>query len=361
MKRASCLLLAGLATLITVLFPASQVTLSEKTTATVKVDCTKGQSINAALASDSKAQGLIVEISGLCHENVVVTRDRVTLRGSDPANDGIEALENTDITDAALWVRGATLFTVENLRLTGGFSGLLATNANLPNIQLTNCRLAGNTAFGLQLENSLAVATDTTFDSAVGTGAGAGVFISSRLACNHCTFTTPGPSSSMIVIHSIASIGQQSSFSGGPVRADGSLVVIADSTISSSSPGVPAVNAVGSSTVNLTRVEVSGRMFFAQSTNAALNAVTQTSIGMQPNEANFGSNVIVGSAGQPGGGPPNINSTIANFNLNNFANLVLNPGSTIELDLVCRTGSNAHCANPANVLGATNCGLCPKP
>jgi hypothetical protein len=64
------LLFAVLATLIIVLFPASQVTLSEKTSATVKVDCAKGDSINTALLSNAKAQGLIIEISGMCHDTV---------------------------------------------------------------------------------------------------------------------------------------------------------------------------------------------------------------------------------------------------------------------------------------------------
>jgi len=284
----------------------------------------------------------------------------VTLRGTDPANDGIQAVENTEITDPTLWVRGAALFTVENLTLTGGFSGLLATNANLPFIQLRNCRLVGNNSFGIQLENSPANGADTTFESAA-TGVPAGVFLSSRLSCSRCTFTSPGPMSVISVVNSIALINQ-SSFTGGAVRGEGSLISIADSTISSTSPGTPSVSAINANTVNLTRVEVLGRMIFGQGTTAALNGVTQTGIGMLPNEANVGSNVVLGSAGQPTGGPPNIDTMLANFDLNNFSNLAMNAASTIDGNLICRTGSNANCPNPAaNVTGATNCGLCPKP
>jgi len=359
MKRPACLVFAILATLTVVLFPASQVTFSEKIITTVKVDCAKGDSVNAALASNPKAQALTIEIAGMCHENVVVTRDRVTLRGTDPAHDGIQAVENTEFTDAALWVRAAALFTVENLTMTGGFAGLLATNANHPIMRITNCRFTGNKEFGLQLENSLAVATDATFEAG-SVGIPAGVFLSSRLACSRCTFTTPGPQAVMTVINSLAFINQQSSFTG-TVRAEGSTVNIADSTITTASIGVPAINATNGNSIVLTRVEVFGRMFFGQGTTAALNALTQTGIGMQPNEAAFGSTVVVASAGQPTGGPPNIDSYLAHFTLSNFSNLVLNPASTIDGDLVCRNGSNAHCANPASVTGATNCGLCPKP
>jgi hypothetical protein len=81
MKRAAFLLFAMFAVWAVLLFPASQVTFSEKTTATVRVDCVKGDSINAALLTNTKAQRLTIDISGMCHENVVVTRDRVTLHG----------------------------------------------------------------------------------------------------------------------------------------------------------------------------------------------------------------------------------------------------------------------------------------
>ena len=111
---------------------------------TLKVNCHKGESVNKALAKDPDAASLVVEISGLCKENVVVTRDRVTLRGADPATDGIQAAGNTEQTDAAVWVRGAQLVVVENLKLTGGFTGLLATEVSVPHLRVNNCRLEGN-------------------------------------------------------------------------------------------------------------------------------------------------------------------------------------------------------------------------
>lgn len=360
MKRLAYLLFASLALSTVFLFPASPVTYSQRSSATVRVDCTRGQSINEAMTKKPKAYSLIVEISGMCRENVVVTRDRVTLRGTDPAGDGIQAEENTDLTDPTLWVRGAGLVNVENLTLTGGFSGLLATNANLPLIQVTNSRLVGNSNFGIQLENSLVNATDTTFEGPVNS-VPAGIFMASRLGCLRCTFTSPGPSPVMIVINGVAVIGQQSSLTGGSLRAEGSSINISDSTISSPVPGIPVLNATSNNSVILTRVEVLGRMLFGQGTNAGLFGVVQTGIGNQPNEASFGSNVILSSTSPATGGPPTIHSTIAKFNLTNFANLVLNPGSVLDGDLICRAGSNAHCAIPADVTGVTNCGLCPKP
>jgi hypothetical protein len=358
-NRALSLLLGGLASLV-LLFPASSVTHSQKTNATVHVDCTKGDSINEALASQTKVAKLTIEIRGMCHENVVVTRDQVTLHGADPANDGIQAVVNVEPSDSALWVRGATLVTVENLTLTGGFSGLLATDANPPILRVMNCRITGNSSFGLQLENSLAFASDTTFDT-VGNGAAAGVFFASRLSCNHCTFTAPatGTGATLVVVNAIASIGPQSTFTGGPIRSEDSTVGIVDGTINISAANVPSVNSVRNSSLTMTRVQVTGRMFFGEGSTAALNAVTQAPVSGLPNEATFGSTVVVGSAGQPG--PPNINSTLGNFDVEDFARFVLRQGSTIDGNLICRSGGDANCANPANVIGATNCAQCPKP
>ncbi len=51
------------------------------------VDCAKGQSINAALARSRDA--VVVEIRGMCAEDVVIERHRTVLRGRHPNQDGI--------------------------------------------------------------------------------------------------------------------------------------------------------------------------------------------------------------------------------------------------------------------------------
>lgn len=125
-----------------------------QTTATVNVDCSKGKSINKALDQHKNAQSLIVEIEGMRHENVVVTRDSVTLRGANPATDGIQAVANATQIDAALWVRGAHQVVDENLKLTGGFAGLLATEVSTPSlISSSNAVLLGVTHFRSETPN----------------------------------------------------------------------------------------------------------------------------------------------------------------------------------------------------------------
>src|SRR2546421_7953048 len=152
------LLLASASLYPTALTPAAAA--KDKPSLAVRVDCVKGESVNDAISKNQTAQSLFVETSGLCHENVVITRDRVTLHGTDPDNDGIEADDDAENTDAAVWVRGAQHVALENLKLTGGFSGLTATDGTRPTILVTNCRLEGNSAYGMQLEAARVGAND---------------------------------------------------------------------------------------------------------------------------------------------------------------------------------------------------------
>ena len=52
------------------------------TSKTVAVDCAAGDSIAKAL--EQPGDPLTIDIRGFCDEDVVLSRDRVTLRGSDP-------------------------------------------------------------------------------------------------------------------------------------------------------------------------------------------------------------------------------------------------------------------------------------
>jgi hypothetical protein len=364
-RSAFALLLLSICLLLTAV---SGVTLTavqskDKSSSTLKVDCARGESINKAL-SQPVAGSLVVEISGLCHENVVVTRDRVTLRGADPATDGVDALDNAEITDAAVWVRDAHHVVLENLKLTGGFIGLLATNVNVPSMILTNCRMEGNSNFGMQLQQSLVEATDTVFDSngSINTTS----FGGSRFLCRQCTFSNP---QSGLRINALVSNGSRLLFNdctltGGGIQSDDALVLVSDSSIQYFAPNGPAVNASGASTIVLTRVQVEGPLRFSQSSTVQLFGVTQMPVPGFPGPLNSVDNSAfarIGDASLATGGPPVIASSVQGFALRNFSNLSLLQTSHVTGNLVCSTGGNAFCQTPANVSGTSNCGLCPKP
>lgn len=335
----------------------------DKPSVTVKVNCLKGESVNDALSKNQTAQNLVVEVSGLCHESVVITRDGVTLRGADPDDDGVEADGNTETTDAAVWVRGAHHITLENLTLTGGFSGLLATDVNLPSMIVTNCRMEGNSNDGVQLQQSLVEATDTAFDSNGSINAEA--FGGSRLQCTDCTFSNPQGG---LRLNAIAFGGSRllctgCTLTGGGVQSDGSLALFNDSSIQHFAPNDASVKVGNAGTVALTRVQVEGPMRFGQNSTGQLLGVTQTAVPgpANTNSADDSAFVRVADASPASGGPPSIPSSVQGFNLRNFSNFSLLQTSHVAGGLSCALGANAFCSTIANVSGTSNCGLCFKP
>jgi hypothetical protein len=339
------------------------ITVAAQTTATVNVDCTNGKSINKALDQHKNAQSLTIEIEGMCTENVIVTRDRVTLRGANPATDGIQAVLNATSIDAALWVRGAHQVVVENLKLTGGFAGLLATEVSSPSLRMVNCRSEGNSAWGVVLENSLLEAEDTVLTS--NGNFNAGVFIGSRFLCNRCTLSDPlgtgvlGSNRNNIVGGAGATILIfESTLTNGGIQLTNALLQTSDSTIDAHAPNA---SLFGSQSIfSLTRVQVGGPMGFNQSSNAVLSGVTQFR-SETPNGVDANSFVRIANASPASGGPATIPSTVMGFNLQNFSSGSLVQTSQINGNISCGAGANAFCASPANVSGTSNCALCPKP
>ncbi|HXM50463.1 MAG TPA: right-handed parallel beta-helix repeat-containing protein [Pyrinomonadaceae bacterium] len=335
-----------------------------KSTGIVTVDCNKGDSINQALTKSPLVRNLTVEISGVCHENVVVTRDHVTLHGTDPANDGIQADLSDEISDVALWVRQAQLVTVENLKLTGGFSGLLVTNVTLDSLRLINCRLESNGAYGAQLQNALVVAQDSTFST--NGNINAGVFGGSRLQCTGCTFADPQGTGALGTIReNVLAFAANHvlltncTLTNGGITSDDSLVLLTDSTISGFGLGAQTIFAFGSSSVALTRVQINGSMVFNRGANAQLLGVTQTSSLI--NQMDDSAYVRIADASPAAGGPPSIPSMVRGFALRNFSKATLLQTSHVNGNFNCSQGADAFCSTPTNVSGTSNCGLCPKP
>jgi hypothetical protein len=339
----------------------------DKPSLTVKVDCAKKESVGDALAQNQTAQSLVVEVSGLCHENVVVTRDRVTLRGADPSVDGIEAAESEEINDAAVWARGVHHLVIENLKLTGGFSGLLATDASLASLVLNNCRLEGNAAYGVQLQTSLVEAHDTTFGP--NGNVNAALFGVSRLQCSNCTLADPqggGPLGSLRL--NLLAFGGHALFdhstltNGGIQNSDAALLSLTDSSLEGPAPNGQSLN-TGGAVVSFVRVQVRGAMRFSQNSSTELLGVTQTPVtGGPTNTVEDSAFVRVGDAPPAAGGPPSLPSSLRAFTLRNFSNLSLLQTSQVVGNLRCSLGANAFCAAPATgVSGTSNCGLCPKP
>ena len=119
---------------------------------TVSVNCDANGSIDEAL--QRSAETLTIEISGICDEDVVVTRSQVILRGSDPIDDGIRGTGTPDVWPLEL--RNVVDVSVENLQITGGnASGLLATGTlatQTREVRVLNALISDNGSCGVHVD-----------------------------------------------------------------------------------------------------------------------------------------------------------------------------------------------------------------
>jgi hypothetical protein len=189
-------------------------------TKTVAVDCTQAQSLQAAINSD--AGPLIVEIHGICHENVSVKYRDITLRGVDPLTDGIQGVVSVPQVAALnfAFVDGGL---VEDLSISNGSGpGLSAVFSHLT---LVNCRVTGNVGFGLQFaEGGFVDGTGLTVSQ--NTGPGARAARGAIFFCHGCDFVNNGgfaagaANGGFLSLHQTVVTGQRGLSSNGSSYAD---------------------------------------------------------------------------------------------------------------------------------------------
>jgi len=150
---------------------AAAPTSSTPSSETLTVDCSRGKSINAAIAA-SRARKLRLEVSGPCAEAVVVERIGLTISGTaaggatiDPPDVGVEPI------GPAIRALGAHELTLEDLTLTGATTGLEASASR--GVTLTRVNAVDNDqggihfvrGYGVLLKGSEAVITDSDISS----------------------------------------------------------------------------------------------------------------------------------------------------------------------------------------------------
>lgn len=117
---------------------------------TVSVNCAKGESISAALSKNTGP--LVIELRGTCRENVLIERSDVTLRGANPASDGIQGVTAVPQPDAALAIYYANRIHLENLFVAD--SPGAGVGAWYSMLQMLNCRIARNGGIGIHISVS---------------------------------------------------------------------------------------------------------------------------------------------------------------------------------------------------------------
>lgn len=104
------------------------------------VNCAKGDSIQSAV--DKAPVGGIVEVHGVCAQNVVIEK-KLTLRGTDPA---VDQIQGTAANVPAVVVRNADA-TLDSLSISNGVAAGVGVRATVTTI--TNCRMEHNAGRGL--------------------------------------------------------------------------------------------------------------------------------------------------------------------------------------------------------------------
>ena len=105
----------------------------------VQVNCSNGNTLAKALDRGNEDRALIVLVQGVCNETVTIERSDVTLRGEPGA-----AINGPDAAVDAVTVR-ADRVTIENLVVSGGKNGIVASGAGNFTVRGTTVQSTGRT------------------------------------------------------------------------------------------------------------------------------------------------------------------------------------------------------------------------
>jgi len=317
----------------------------------VYVNCNKNQTIAKALSQN--APQLIIEIRGLCHERVLIRRSGVTLRGADPAVDGIVGPVGPNL--GLVEVGGADIFhgccaaedtewavLLENLSLKANDGwGLITSNSN---VQLKNCWLADNGFNGAHVSGAGAAHfIDTHFERNGATGLS--VNRASQVICERCTFDDNGAFAVSVNNSAIAFLADSSITGTDGVNANQEGRVNGTNTLINASDR--AFNAIRG-TIEWSGSSFGGRIQAARKSSMWLTDTAQTS---SPGDNDIRGQVTLQLRGS---------TLLGTTRLALFSNGQVFPGLGPAAlgDLACETGSDLFCDSSTSK-ASSSCGLCP--
>lgn len=306
-------------------------------TKTIVVDCASGDEIASALTKS--ADELIVEISGICDEEIVIERDNVTLRGTDPAVDGIRGVGVGHV----VTIRRAVDTAIENLAiLDGSRDGISILSSD--GVSIVNSRITGHARNGISSNGGQFIRfSDLEIDagnwgwSAVGDS-----------SCTRCTIN--GGSFGWVAFEGQQSI-RDSTVTGGSYgvwsQTTASLSVI-DSTVSG---GFSSGVSFGNASLSFNGSTLDGALFCVEQSSLLLNNTQQLS-GPGFNSFQDQSHVSVANGSE----------LLGSQFLDRFSNIAIEDGaagtSLISGDLFCNSGSDAWCPDAATNVTGSSCGQC---
>lgn len=313
-------------------------------THTIAVDCAKGKTIQQALAHP--AERLVIEISGLCQERVVITRSNVTLRGSNPATDGITgpAVDDVVVQRALVRVIAARDVGFENLTITSSESRGLEGH-DLAFIEIVNCRITGNEGRGVQMnlgsfasvEDSV-IADNGNFELAT--------FSGGHIVCTRCTVDDDDGLLAVSVRGGVIDFNDSALSTGGALAVlpvEESSVFGTDTDVAA---GLISLYATQNSQLHWTGGQVAGSIWADTASQLFLNGVTQT-VNPAGNRVSEDSHVRI-----DGG------NFVGDTLLTGFSSGTAEGSPTFDT-VTCDRGGDFFCDGTVMKTGSVGCGLCP--
>jgi hypothetical protein len=324
-------------------------------TATVAVDCSKGQSITEAL--NQRADRLTIEISGICEEDVLISRTHVTLRGTDPLTDGIRPAPDGPKRQA-LNVVGVNNINIESLSLSGADIGL-AINASF-GVFVDNCLIEDESLAGVIAGTASGSINlrDTEITSTAIPVPNRGIWATngSSMFCSGCTISNH--ERGILLRHGSEMLLEDSTVVGterGVEVVGGSRFVSFDGTSSSTIEGgsggsQEALQLRDNSSALLTNGNINGRIRVVRNSVATLEGTSQLNPSLW-NVVSSGSSLVGRDSASLDG----------DFNITEFSDVTLPLGSSTSGSLFCSLGAAAFCDNPSNATDRSDCGQCLNP
>ncbi len=341
LQRARCAPL-GLAAIALLLQLSAAPLAAQKPLKVIDIDCADGDSINRAV--NKNYPELIINISGICTEDVVVRRDRVTLRGTDPAVDGIQAATIDDPYGTALFIRGGRHVVVENLLLTGGKHAGLTIEDVRRSVILRNLRIEGNKEVGLQASNSLVTGFDL---SITGNGiAGVGLSETAYLRCDDCTIAdNPAADRGFGVL---AAAGALATLFRGSISAEfplsfrfNSAATLYGTTLS----GYVAIHATGNANIMARGATIDGSILVDEHSLVELRNSQQIFNPVRGGNIVTGRSQLTVTTGS---------TLIGETAFEEFSNGIFTQGATLET-LACSAESSVLCSADVGMSGSSDC------
>lgn len=324
---------------------------------TITVDCQAGQRINDAL--EQAAPELVVEVRGECVENVVIRRDRVTLRGLDPARDGIRSAGTDDPHESSVLIRGARRVTIANLRISGAARDGLRVLDSQDDIRVLNSSLESNGVWGASIVDSTVAISETSFlgnGFLAGDRIGGGLIAArgSNVSCTGCVIES-NPQEG-VNLGAVAFTGSLLKLVGGAVG--GETALLAQSHAAAEADGTELTGATWAFQANsYGEVRLLGSPFagpFLGMTYSTIELLGATQL-LNPTQ-NFvseSSTLVVDRLDAERTAALNGFTLVTDFSTGRVVN------GSFAGELVCGLGGEVYCDGTELKTAVLGCGLCP--